>query len=430
MRHAGGAIVLGGLLVACGSDGGEGTQHFADSATADVCSDSAHGMLLPWGFCATVFADGLGKPRHMTTTPSGDVFVAIDGDSGGVTALRDADHDGVAEEREEFGESGGTGIEYRNGTLYFAENGRILAYDLPDGSLLPKGDPRVIVEGLPDDGDHPAKAIAFDHEGRLVVNIASASNACQKDNRKPGAAGMDPCPELAVRAGLWRFDAQREHQTERDGERIVTGVRNATAIAAQPGKHDIWVAVNGRDQLHEDFPKLYTDADDKRLPGEEIWRVEEGSDHGWPYCYYDMNKRSMMLAPEYGGDGEKTGRCNTMMRPVTAMGAHWAPLGMHFYQGTQFPERYRNGLFIATHGSRFAPDASDSNVPGYNVVFFPWTLGTLGQPEIFARNFAGDERPLPDKAEHRPVGLAEGPDGALFISDDQGGRIWRIRHQD
>jgi glucose/arabinose dehydrogenase len=149
------------------------------------------------------------------------------------------------------------------------------------------------------------------------------------------------------------------------------------------------------------------------------------ADFGWPYCYYDYLKQSRVVAPEYGGDKQQTGRCERTIQPLIAFPAHWAPMSMLFYTGTMFPAAYRTGVFIAFHGSAYrAPLPED----GYHVVFLNFTRDNLaGSDTIFATGFAGGIT-SPEGAAHRPVGLAQGPDGALYLSDDKGGRIWRITY--
>jgi glucose/arabinose dehydrogenase len=156
--------------------------------------------------------------------------------------------------------------------------------------------------------------------------------------------------------------------------------------------------------------------------------LRDGDDRGWPYCYYDPRRDDMMLAPEYGGDGVLTGRCAAIPNPQAALPAHWAPLAAVFYDSRAFPGRYRGGMFVANHGSRFDPNAV-TGIPGYNVVFVPFSGGTPGAMEVFATGFTGGGLPLPDAAAHRPVGVAVMPDGALLISDDKGGRIWKVEYR-
>ena len=142
----------------------------------------------------------------------------------------------------------------------------------------------------------------------------------------------------------------------------------------------------------------------------------------WPYCYHDRVLRRRVLAPEYGGDANKAGRCADKKLPVAAFPGHWGPDGLLFYRGTQLPARYRDGVFITLHGSWNRNGPQD----GYKVIFQPFANGApRDSGETFADGFA-EGRKNPRGAEHRPVGLAEGPDGSLYISDDQRGRIWKI----
>lgn len=425
---------LGLLLViaACGDDGDAARIDAGLDAGADAavsrCAGGDPDITVPAGLCATVFADGLGPARHLVVSPSGDVFVAIANSRDGrvpgkVVALRDTDHDGKSDVQQSFGTAGGTGIAWAAGVLYFGEDDRVVRWALPDGQLQPAGDPAVIVSGLPKSGDHPAKAIQIGLDGALYVSIGSETNSCQPVNRTPGTPGEDPCGELATRAGVWRFDATKTGQQQASGTRVATGVRNPTAFGVQPGTGALLTAINGRDQLHENWPSLFSAEDDKQVPSEELAFLPAGVDLGWPYCYYDPRDNKKKLAPEYGGDGQMQGRCAAIPTPLLALPAHWAPLGLVFSTGTLLPAAYRGGAFIAFHGSRFDPLA-DPRVPGYSVGFVP-----LDNPSAWseiATGFAGDGRPLPDAAKHRPVGVAMAPDGALFISDDVGGRIWRV----
>jgi glucose/arabinose dehydrogenase len=152
--------------------------------------------------------------------------------------------------------------------------------------------------------------------------------------------------------------------------------------------------------------------------------LEEGDDAGWPYIYYDQIQNKKILAPEYGGDGKKTGGENAI-DPVMAFPGHLAPNALLFYTGDMFPEKYKNGAFIAFHGSwNRAPEEQE----GFNVVFVQFKNGKpSGDWEVFADGFAGIETiQSPDQAAHRPTGLAQGPDGSLYVSDDAGGTIYRI----
>jgi glucose/arabinose dehydrogenase len=336
----------------------------------------------------------------------------------------------VADQHAVLGDIGGNGIGWHGGQLYVAANDRIVRYAMPDGAFaLADGDHgTVVVGGLPATGDHTAKSVAFIGDA-MFVNIGSPSNACQVNNRALHSPGKEPCDELATRAGIWRFDATLTDQTPSCGTRVATGVRNANALSVDPGNQALWGASNGRDQLHEDWPELYTEDQDKLLPSDEVIAVTEGTDRGWPYCYHDAIAGEMKLAPEYGGDGTQRGRCAAIASPAVALAAHAAVLSMVFVTGTQFPEAYRGGALVANHGSRFDEDAAEADLHGYDVELLPFANGQpSGAPQKFATGFDAGLRPLPDAAPHRPVGLAMLPDGSLLIGDDKGGRIWRVTY--
>ncbi|NIN72821.1 MAG: sorbosone dehydrogenase [Gemmatimonadetes bacterium] len=382
---------------------------------------------LPDGFCARIFADSIGRARHIVVAENGDVFVALRRSRGGaavgVVALRDSDGDAKADIRHHFGDFGGTGIALYDGYLYFGANDRVMRYPLPAGSLDPSGALQTIVSGLPDDRSHRDKSIAVTAAGGLYVNIGAPSNACQEESRTPGSPGIDPCPDLERRAGIWRFDADRQGQNQDDGERFATGLRNVVALTLHPQTGDVYGAQHGRDQLGSIWPDLFTVEDNAEKPSEELVKIERGDDFGWPYCYHDPVLNRLVLAPEYGGDGNAAGRCSSKKEPLVAFPAHWGPNALLFYTGDQFPERYRGGAFIAFHGSWNRAPLPQG---GYNVVFVPFAGDEpAGDWEVFADGFAGEEV-SPRGATHRPSGLAQGPDGSLYVTDDRGGRIWKI----
>ncbi|UCF18164.1 MAG: PQQ-dependent sugar dehydrogenase [Gemmatimonadota bacterium] len=395
---------------------------------AQDCAPDNGGIDLPAGFCAQVFADSVGRARHLVVAPNGDVFVALNASRGGasaagVLALHDSDGDGIADLRKQFGERGGTGIALHDGHLYFGPDDGVLRYRLAAGSLEPSGLPETIVAGLPDERSHRAKSIVVSSDGALFVNIGAPSNACQEEDRTLGSRGMDPCPELERRAGVWMFDAGGVGQAQSDGKRYATGLRNMLALNLDPLSGQLYGVQHGRDQLGQNWPDLFTPEQSAEKPSEELVRIEEGADFGWPYCYHDPEQDLRVLAPEYGGDGKIAGRCAEKAAPLMAFPAHWAPNALLFYTGTQFPERYRGGAFIAFHGSWNRAPLPQG---GYNVAFVPFQNGRPSANwEIFADGFAAGDL-SPRGARHRPSGLAQGPDGSLYVSDDKGGRIWRI----
>ena len=398
-----------------------------------VCEPTNGGITLPAGFCATIFADGLGAARHMAVRPNGDVYVAIatsrtTGAVGGVVGLRDTDGDGRADQQARFSDAGGNGLAYQDPYLYFAQNDRVLRYQFNGKGLAPAAGVATVVSGLPADVEHVTKSIAFQDGTRMYLNIGSGSNACQVQNRATGSPGISPCPELATRAGVWALDPRVLGQTPASiGGPFATGLRNMVALAVHPTGSLFGVQMN-RDNLADNWPALYSQADDARLPAEELFRIERGADYGWPYCYYDGAQRRKVLAPEYEGDRVTVGRCATARDPLLALPAHWAPIAMAFYRGTAFPTRYRNGAFVAFHGDYFWGDRPRTDSPGYNVVFVPFT--DAGVPaaswEVFADGFAGAAAVSRATAAYRPTGVAIGADGSLYVADDVRGRIWRI----
>ena len=392
-------------------------------STAPTCDPGNGDITLPDGFCAVVVADQVGTPRHLVVAGNGDVFVALEsrrGGPAGVLALRDTTGDGKADVSEHFGTAGGTGIALGDGVLYFGTQSTVLRFPLRPGSLTPAAEPQVIVRDLPT-GGHSAKNLALSPDGRtLFVNIGSPSNSCQVADRSLESPGKDPCPELATRAGVWRFNADKTNQTQGSGTRFATGIRNAVGLAFAPGG-TLWATQHGRDQLGQNWPKLYSLEQSAEKPSEELFAVRESDDFGWPYCYHDIELGHLVLAPEYGGDGRNIGLCGQKKEPAVAFPAHWAPDGLVFYTGSQFPAHYRGGAFVAFHGSWNRAPLPQA---GYRVVFVPFQDGKpLGTYETFADGFW---HPDQNVTQHRPVGVAQGPDGSLYITDDAAGRIWRV----
>ncbi len=372
------------------------------AAESRGCPNDDSGLQLPAGFCATVFADGIGHARHMVAAPNGVVYVNTwSGDyygndqppaGGFLVALQDKTGSGKADVIERFGATaqsgagGGTGLGMHDGALYAELDDRIVRYSLNAGVVVPRSSPETIVSGLPLGGDHPMHPFIIDADGALYVDVASASNSCQLQNRKLQSPGADPCTELETRGGVWRFDANETNQSFSPAKRFATGIRNASSFAIDSAGR-VFATQHGRDQLRSNWPDLYQPEEEATLPAEELLLLKDGGDFGWPYCYYDPFVQKLVLGPEYGGDGGKTvGRCADKIPPTAVFPAHWAPNAMVHYDKTQFPERYRNGVFIAFHGSwNRAPFAQG----GYNVVFHPLEGGSAsGQCEIFADGFA------------------------------------------
>src|SRR5271165_2243718 len=408
-------------------------------AKTQACPNDDSGLQLPAGFCATIFADNIGHARHLVVAQNGVVYVNTwsgeyygndkPHDGGFLVALQDKAGAGKADVNERFGETvqsggaGGTGIGLYKGSIYAEINDRIVRYALSGGSIVPKDAPVTIVSGLPLGGDHPMHPFIINAEGAMFVDVASATNSCQLKNRTLKSPGADPCVELETRGGIWRYDANKSSQAFSKADRFATGIRNGEGFAIDASGR-MFVTQHGRDQLHTNWPDLYKPDQEATLPAEEVLLLKSGGDYGWPECYYDSFARKLVLAPEYGGDGGNLlGVCANKLAPAAAFPAHWAPNGLVHYDKKEFPARYRNGLFIAFHGSwNRAPYPQG----GYNVVFQPMAGDhASGGCEIFADGFAGAVK-SPDKADHRPDGLAVGPDGSLYISDDGRGRIYRV----
>ena len=428
-----GRLLTGLVLTLFGcAPGDEGREDATPAAlTAAGACPSVNELTLPAGFCATVFHDGIAGARHLVITPTGDVYVARQSGpqgsgSTGIAALRDTTGDGRADVVEEFGEFGGSGIALIGEHLYFATDTSVIRYRLPgDGGLVPREPAEVIVQSLPQQRSHAAKSLAHDASGNLWVGIGAPSNNCGgSTDRQAGARGQDPCPELERQAGVWRFDADVPGQDQGAGERWASGIRNSVALAYNPTDGSLWVVQHGRDQLDLVSSGQYSAEDNATRPAEELLHLEQGSTFSWPYCFFDLQTTTRLVAPEYSSTGWAE-RCAEFPEPVATFGAHWAPNALLFYTGEQFPERYRGGAFIAFHGSwNRAPLPQD----GYNVVFQPLAGGSAaGEHEIFASGFPG-VTPIesPGSAIYRPMSLGQGPDGALYIGDSVQGRIWRV----
>jgi glucose/arabinose dehydrogenase/mono/diheme cytochrome c family protein len=429
-----GALALCGSLVSDQPRAGAQTK-------SQGCPSNDSGLKLPAGFCATIFADKIGHARQMAVAANGVVYVNTwsgryypPGEKppagGFLVALQDKTGDGKADVTEHFGETeetggaGGSGIALYKGSIFAEINDRIVRYALPAGTIVPQGPATTVVSGLPLGGDHPMHPFAITADGSMYVDVGSATNSCQLKNRTLKSPGADPCTELETRGGTWRYDANKTNQPFTPADRYATGIRNGEGYAIDAAGKRVYVTQHGRDQLHANWPDFFKPDQEATLPAEELLLLKPGGDYGWPECYYDAFRQKLVLAPEYGGDGgNKIGVCANKIAPIAIFPAHWGPNAAVFYDQKQFPARYHNGVFIAFHGSW---DRAPYAQGGYNVIFQPVSAGRASGPcELFADGFAGPIE-TPEKAEHRPSGLAVGPDGALYISDDIKGRIYRV----
>ncbi|HTY85964.1 MAG TPA: c-type cytochrome [Candidatus Acidoferrum sp.] len=386
------------------------------------------GLVLPAGFRALVVADKLGPVRFISVAPNGDLYLKKTGR--GLYALRDTNSDGRADVIQTFGnEIGhGTGVAVHNQWLYCSSDDAVYRYRLLPGELVPTNPPETIVTGLPPgQREHESKAFAFDDQGNLFVEVGCPSNASGDPDRARGAKGVDPAGLFLQHGGFWRFRDDVTNQDQlRDGFHFSTGMRHALSVAWQPVSKSLFVFMMGRDQLNTVDPSNYSAEDNAESPAEEMHQLIAGANFGWPYTYWDPRRKARMLAPEFGGDNQKRDDSGKYPNPLVALPAHWAPMQMAFYTGAQFPARYRNGAFVASHGSWNRAPLPQA---GYKLVFVPFDGRGLpvGNYEVFADNFAGlPEVRSPRDARYRPCGVTTGPDGSLFVADSEKGRVWRI----
>lgn len=387
------------------------------------------GLKLPSGFGALKAAENTGRARHLAITEQGDIYVKLSrlSDGKGILRLRDKNGDGRIDEQSKFGSYTGTGIYLKDGYLYASSDQEVFRYKLnAENEVLDPENPERIITGLKAGRQHQTKSLVLDNAGNIYVNIGAYSNSCQEKDRGIGSPGIPGCPLLDSAGGIWQFKAGKLNQTYGDGERYATGLRNVVGLDWNQQSNTLFVMQHGRDNLNSSWPELYDTKQSALLPSECMYEINKGDNAGWPYAYYDQIQKKYIQAPEYGGNGkEEAVNASEYIEPAAAFPGHLAPNGLLFYTGDQFPEKYKNGAFIAFHGSwNRAPEPQE----GFFVAFVPFKNGRpSGEWEIFANGFAGAEEIFSTgKALHRPCGLAQGPDGSLYVSDDSKGTIYRI----
>jgi glucose/arabinose dehydrogenase len=334
-------------------------------------------IALPPGFRISIFAAGLDNPRMMAIGPDGHIFVAERG-AGRILRLPDADQDGVLDQIDIVAQGLAAPSSlafYQDGSLYVGETTRILRFP-PLAGQQEFGQPEVVIADLPS-GGHSTRTVLFSPDySTLFVSIGSSCNICEEDDQRR-AAIMSYNPDGSA------------------GRVYAKGLRNAVGITFKPGSEELWATNNGRDFLGDD------------LPPETVYLVEDGKDYGWPSCHSGRISDPDMGSPT---------ACQGVEEPMVEMQAHSAPLGLEFYSSDQFPEEYQDDLFVAFHGSW-----NRSSPVGYKIVRIPLDGDTIGPVEDFATGWLVD-----GSSWGRPVDVLTGPDGSLFVSDDGGGRIYRI----
>ncbi len=337
----------------------------------------------PAGFKVTYFAEKVPGARMMTLSPSGTLFVSTMQKT--VYALRDDDRDGRADRVRVVSDQLSTpnGVAFKDGSLYVGEIGRILRFDAIEKRLDNPPKPVVVTDDYPTDRHHGWKFMAFGPDGYLYVPVGAPCNICKSDN--------------PIYASLTRI------KPDGTGREIVAhGIRNTVGFTWHPVTKELWFTDNGRDWLGDDVPPC------------ELNRLTETGQHfGYPYCH-----GGDIADPEFGA----ARKCSEFRAPAQKLGPHVAPLGLRFYTGTQFPEEYRNQLFIAEHGSW-----NRRRKIGYRVALV--TLDAQGESTGYRPFITGWLDEKAQQAWGRPSDVQVMPDGALLISDDKAGAIYRVTYR-
>jgi glucose/arabinose dehydrogenase len=350
--------------------------------TGDAMAESEvrERIRLPRGFAVNTYASGIANARFLRFTSMGDLLVSAPRQGTVFLLERDANGDGTADGRIALltDLNRPHGIALHGGWLYVAETDAILRVRFDAQTRQVSGTPERIVTGLPGGGNHWTRTIDVGPDGKLYVSIGSSCNVCIEEDPR--------------RATIVRYDLDGKNETI-----FASGLRNAVGFDWQPGTGDLYATDNGRDMLGDDFPPC------------ELNEVAVGGFYGWPFANGDR-----VPDPDFG-DG-KAEIITRSIPPVHGFGAHTAPLGMTFYDGTMFPERYRGAIFAALHGSW-----NRSKKSGYEVVAVFLDADGGAREEPFMTGFEIDER-----VYGRPVDVAVGPEGALYVSDDFTGAIYRV----
>ena len=439
-------LACAALVAACKpSDRAADAAASANVPPEGSCPSGNGGITLPPGFCATVYADSVGHARDIVVAPNGDVFVNTwsgqyyDKQSppgAFLIGLRDTKHapagptpsSASGNPRPPAGR-GETGIALHGGYVYAEAGSQIVRYQLPAGQLRPDTTAEAIVTNLPLTGDHPMHPFVIDSLGSIYMDVGSASNSCQIKNRTLQSPGRQPCVELNTRAGIWKFDANKAAQRFSPAQRFATGLRNAVGFAIEPSTGQVFATQHGRDQLGENWPKLYTLAQSAELPAEEVVHRHGGC--GLRMAGVLFRRKPEETRPGAGvrrrrrHDGRRL-RARRSLRSLAFPGALGARRPRVLFRAV----RSRAGT-RAARSSRFTGPGTVGRLRRKATTWCSFRSRRAShrvRTRVFANGFAGAVV-QPDKATHRPVGLAVAPDGALYIADDQGGRIWRVTYQ-
>lgn len=341
-------------------------------------------LALSDGFAAGVYASGLAGVRMMAVASNGDVLVSIP-KSNRIVVLPDRNGDGQADSVGVFAEEGilnePHGLAIRGEWLYVANTDSVLRFAYIPGDLAAREEPEVVVASIPGGQAHWTRTLVFGADERLMVSVGSSCDVCVEDN--------------AFRAAILRFDVSGGN-----GAVVARGLRNAVGLAVNPDTEEVWMTENGRDLLGDD------------LPPDEVNRLRVGADYGWPYCFGNRVPDASM--------GATADTCASTDPAPIEIQAHSAPLGLAFYSGTAFPDEYRGDLYVALHGSW-----NRSLPTGYKVVRIPFTAGEPSGP---AQDFVWGWLLADTQRWGRPVDIAQTHDGSLLITDDFGGRVYRIAY--
>lgn len=339
---------------------------------------AGHTLYLRPGFHISLFADHVSGVRNLVLGPGGVVYAALQG-PGKVVKLVDANGDGVAESVTDVatGLDGPFGIAFHGDTMYVGEETRIRRW------IPGKPGPDTIVPDLPS-GGHSTRTVVLGSDGYLYVAVGSSCNICDESNSR--------------RAAVTRFN------TDGSGEhRFATGLRNSVGLAINPTTGELWATNNDRDNIGGNNSGI-TD----NLPPEHLNILRDGRFYGWPQCYLPGEHN-----PEY-----PSANCAQVEAPAITFQAHSAPLGLTFYTGTKFPG-FEGDAFVAFHGSW------NRTVPtGAKVVHVKIQNGQAVSSEDFVTGWQLDN----GSRWGRPVAPLALPDGSLLISDDTGGRVWRVTY--